>query len=69
MNKNIEPCPFCDGEAKLFIKCKRKYGLTIWCECTKCHARTTGYRPQDNIESFDLSRRLAIARWNNRINK
>lgn len=22
MNENIEPCPFCDGEAKLFIKCK-----------------------------------------------
>ena len=43
----LKPCPFCGGKAVVKATTKRN-GFTIWCECSKCYAKTEGYCP--NIE-------------------
>ncbi len=59
------PCPFCGGKAKIYMEHK-KIGLTLWGECTECSAKTDGYRPKDDLESFEECKELAIAAWNRR---
>lgn len=67
--EKLKPCPFCGGEAKLKMEHKPGIGLTLWCECESCGAEATGYCPQDNIDSFDKSRELALEKWNRRAEK
>ena len=49
MREELKTCPFCGGKA-VIKAVNRNYGLTIWCQCTKCDARTEGYCPDTNNE-------------------
>lgn len=49
MNEELKPCPFCGGEA-VIKAINKNYGLTIWCQCNECGARTEGYCPNTNKE-------------------
>lgn len=70
MSKELKPCPFCGG--KSVIKAVNKnYGLTIWCQCNKCGARTEGYCPNTNkedetMESIEQCKNKAVILWNRR---
>lgn len=72
MSKELKPCPFCGGEA--IIKAANKsYGFTIWCQCSKCNARTEGYCPNtnkenDTMENIEKCKERAIEAWNRRAN-
>lgn len=65
MSEQLKPCPFCGGEAKIYMEHK-KIGLTLWGQCTKCYAKTSGYCPIDDLESFEKCKKLAITAWNRR---
>ena len=66
MNKILKPCPFCGGEAKVYMEHK-KIGLTLWAECRECGAKTVGYCPKNDLESFERCKELAIEAWNRRV--
>ena len=72
MNEELKSCPFCGGTG--IIKAVNKnYGLTIWCQCKKCGARTEGYCPSTNnedetIESIEQCKNRAVTLWNRRAN-
>lgn len=71
-NMELKSFPFCGGKAKIKAKIKRDIGFTVWCECEKCHANTSGYFPdinkEDNsIENIENCKGYAIERWNNRV--
>lgn len=40
MSEQLKPCPFCGGEAKVFMEHNRETGLTLWCQCKNCYAKT-----------------------------
>lgn len=65
--EELKKCPFCGGEAKLFMNHKKITGLTLWCECQSCYAKTTGYCPKDDLESFEQCKELALKAWNRSI--
>lgn len=70
--EKLLPCPFCGGEVSIKARDKRDVGFTIWCECSKCHAETSGYCPdinnEDNsIENIENCKQLAIQAWNKRV--
>lgn len=65
MNIQLEPCPFCGGEAKAYMF-NKKSGLTLWCECRRCGAKTIGYLPKDDLEDFEKCKEAAIKAWNRR---
>lgn len=67
IRENIITMPICGGEAKLFMNHKKITGLTLWCECQSCYAKTTGYCPKDDLESFEQCKELALKAWNRRI--
>ena len=70
MNNELKPCPFCGG--KSVIKAVNKnYGLTIWCQCNECGARTEGYCPNTNkedetMDSIEQCKNKAVILWNRR---
>lgn len=70
MSEELKPCPFCGGKG--VIKAVNKnYGLTIWCQCKKCCARTEGYCPNTNnedetMESIEQCKNKAVILWNRR---
>lgn len=70
MSEELKPCPFCGG--KSVIKAVNKnYGLTIWCQCNECGARTVGYCPNKNkedetMESIEQCKNKAVILWNRR---
>lgn len=64
--KGLKSCPFCGGKAKVFMEHDRAIGLTLWCQCQNCHAKTIGYCPKDDLESFKQCKELAINEWNRR---
>ena len=70
MSEELKSCPFCGG--KSVIKAVNKnYGLTIWCQCNKCGARTEGYCPNTNkedetMESIEQCKNKAVILWNRR---
>lgn len=66
MSERLKRCPFCGGEAKAYMKHK-EIGLTLWAECQKCGAKTTGYCPTDNLEDFEQCKALALKAWNRRV--
>ena len=71
-NKELEPCPFCGGKARIKAINKKDVSLTIWCECEKCTAKAGGNSPiiekEDNfLEAIRNAQELAIKRWNNRV--
>lgn len=68
----LKKCPFCGGEATLKMECKRDIGWTIWCECTKCCAKASGYCPnlrkEDKaLDNIDACKKSAIEAWNRRV--
>lgn len=71
MSEELKPCPFCGGEA-VIKAVNRNYGLTIWCQCQKCGARTEGYLPNTNnedatIDSIENCKNRALEKWNRRV--
>lgn len=66
MNIQLEPCPFCGGEAKIYMR-HYKIGLKLWCECKICHAKTVGYLPEDDLDSFEQCKESSIKAWNRRV--
>lgn len=64
--EGLKSCPFCGGEAKVFMEHNRATGLTLWCQCKGCYAKTVGYCPKDDLESFEQCKELAINEWNRR---
>ena len=72
MSEELKPCPFCGGEA-VIKAVNRNYGLTIWCQCIKCYARTEGYCPDTNnedatIDNIENCKNRALEQWNRRAN-
>ena len=72
MCEELKPCPFCGGEA-VIKAVNRNYGLTIWCQCLKCDARTEGYCPDTNnedetIDNIENCKNIALEQWNRRAN-
>lgn len=70
-NRELKPCPFCGGEAKIKATTKEITGFIIWCECSKCHAKTSGYCPDINkedssLDSIEECKEYAVEKWNNR---
>ena len=65
MSEQLKPCPFCGGEAIAYMF-NKKSGLTLWCECKICHAKTVGYLPEDDLDSFEQCKESAINAWNRR---
>lgn len=70
--EELKRCPFCGGEAKLKMECKHDVGWTIWCECTKCYAKSTGYCPELSkkdkaLNNIDTCKNAAIKAWNRRV--
>lgn len=68
----LKKCPFCGGEATLKMECKCDIGWTIWCECTKCCAKASGYCPnlskEDKaLDNIDACKKSAIEAWNRRV--
>lgn len=66
----LKPCPFCGGEAKIKATQEGK-DLKIWCQCQKCHARTTGYYANTEWENNTMqnimqSKTNAVEEWNKR---
>ena len=71
--ENIKPCPFCGGKGEVKAAKKDYIGFTIWCECEKCYAKTSGYCPELKdesvaLENIDICRDKAIKAWNRRAN-
>lgn len=67
----LKPCPFCGNEASIKAAVK-SYGITIWCECNNCHARTEGYCPDlenenTSVENIERCKIKAIEAWNRRV--
>lgn len=44
----------------------KKSGLTLWCECRRCGAKTIGYLPKDDLEDFEKCKEAVIKAWNRR---
>lgn len=70
--KELKKCPFCGGEARLKMECKRDIGWTIWCECNSCYAKIPGYCPKLTKENMALENikdceKSAIEQWNRRV--
>lgn len=70
-SEELKPCPFCGGIGKVYAKKKDDIGLTIWCECEKCHAKTQGYCPNGEheecaLDNIEYSKNKAINLWNGR---
>lgn len=73
MSEELKPCPFCGGIGKVHAKKKDDIGLTIWCECEKCHAKTQGYCPNVEheecaLDNIEYGKNKAINSWNRRMN-
>lgn len=62
----LKACPFCGGEAKMYMGHKIVIGLTLWCECQKCHAKTVEYCPKDDIENFGQCKASVSKAWDRR---
>ena len=54
MNKKLKPCPFCGGEAKLFLDEASYYKSQVYCK--KCGVRTN----REHIPE------IAVTAWNTR---
>lgn len=72
MREELKPCPFCGGKA-VIKAVNRNQGLTIWCQCPKCGARTEGYCPDtnkedDTMENIEECKKRAIEAWTRRVN-
>lgn len=72
MSEELKPCPFCGGEA-VIKEVNKNYGLTIWCQCPKCGAKTEGYCPNTNnedktIDNIENCKNRALEQWNRRAN-
>ena len=74
----LKPCPFCGGEAKLFVKTSCSRGVTRGWEfgifCAKCDVTTpkTNYLVEVQLDAYGEvitvvdERLLAIEAWNRR---
>lgn len=72
--EKLKPCPFCGGEGKVKAAKNDWAGFTVWCECEKCHAKTSSYCPNLEkedcaLENVDYCRDKAIEVWNKRTDK
>lgn len=68
----LKPYPFCGEKASMRGGAVHN-SFTIWCQCTKCDAKTTGYCPDINqsessLESIEDCKILAAEKWNKRTN-
>ena len=65
MNKELKPCPFCGGEAKIYNFIDTRYGNSIKCyvECTNCKGSTRTFEDEKN--NFDYMHH-AIEMWSAR---
>lgn len=68
MSKELKPCPFCGGKAKLIFR----FGIDICCECTECEARTKMFFVRDTapdvMDEFEDAKAKATKMWNRRVN-
>lgn len=62
MMKELKPCPFCGGEAKVYSVNLFKHEIYVKCET--CKSRTLTYKGGD----FGDTAYLAIQAWNRRAN-
>lgn len=60
MSEDLNPCPFCGGEAEL-VRCEDDFEI----ECARCGITLSKWREYDNItDNCDL----LIGTWNRRVN-
>ncbi len=60
MMSELKPCPFCGGEAKLYVRSIHGllFGDYYWVKCEDCNAETAS----------DFEKSVAIEAWNRRAN-
>lgn len=69
-NKELLPCPFCGGEAKLGTKAHGHNIMSVYAVCTHCDARGEPFEYDYWQHKRKLEQReKAIAAWNTRTNK
>ena len=73
MMVELKKCPFCGGEARLSIKEDGRWGRVWYVRCSKCYARTDGYRePAELSECVNPYKKItetvdnAVELWNKR---
>lgn len=73
--EKMKLCPFCGGNAKLSIKDGGSWGRIWYVNCTKCNARTEGWREPSDLGNFNNpytkiteTVETAIEAWNRRMN-
>lgn len=65
----LDPCPFCKGEARLIrrrpLKVQDSERLVAYVKCQECHART-GFVELDRFDSIENAWEEAVNKWNTR---
>lgn len=65
INKELKPCPFCGGEARL--KKHQRLEQTWYVQCNDCGIRTRNYT-QCAYESWKTTMDASVRAWNMRVN-
>lgn len=64
------PCPYC-GESADIRTLNNKYDLQIWCQCSKCYARTESFCAPtadecETLNHIEACKTMAMDCWNKR---
>ena len=71
--ENLNPCPFCGGEAVFKVGCK-KGRITLRIACKGCHAKSKRYysemssKEYETQANFEVIKKKAMEAWNRRAN-
>lgn len=71
MNKELKPCPFCGGRAKIIMVITPVYiqanSHTVLVQCTECHAEMHKIIiPYTDYTSFEREAKELVEKWNRR---
>ena len=65
----LDPCPFCKGEARLIRRRPIKYldgeRLVAYVKCQNCHARS-GFKALDDFDRIEDAWEATVNGWNHR---
>ena len=69
MSEKLKPCPFCDGDAKLFLRScngipSGDIGTEAIIQCNKCNVKSTRWALKKN-----WAKKSVIEAWNRRVDE